>query len=313
MTKAFVFPGQGSQAVGMGKAMAAAFASAREVFQEVDDALGQKLSSIIFEGPEDTLTLTENAQPAIMATSIAILRVLEKETGLNLAKSAAFVAGHSLGEYSALCAAGTFTLADTAKLLRLRGQAMQKAVPAGKGAMAAILGPDLLEVQKIAEDASLGEICAVANDNSPGQVVVSGHKAAVERACEIAKERGAKRALLLQVSAPFHCALMQPAADAMQAALESVKMNTPVAALVANVTAESLTNPDTIRTLLVQQVTGRVRWRESIEFMKREGVSETVEIGAGKVLTGLTKRIEKDMTGICIATPEDIEAFAKTL
>ena len=311
MSKAFVFPGQGSQSVGMGKAFADAFTSAREVFQEVDDALGQKLSQIIFEGPEETLTLTENAQPAIMATSIAILRVLQKEAGLDLKKAAKFVAGHSLGEYSALCAAGTFTLVDTAKLLRLRGQAMQKAVPAGKGAMAAILGPELEEVQKIAEDASVGFICAVANDNSPGQVVVSGHKEAVERACEIAKERGAKRALLLQVSAPFHCALMQPAADAMQAALESVEMKAPVVPLIANVTAESLTNPDTIRALLVQQVTGRVRWRESVQFMWREGVTSTVEVGVGKVLTGLTKRIEKDMTGICIASPEDLDAFAK--
>lgn len=311
MSKAFVFPGQGSQSVGMGKAMADAFASARHVFQEVDDALGQKLSKIIFEGPEDTLTLTENAQPAIMATSMAIFRVLQKEAGLDLKKAAAYVAGHSLGEYTALCAAGSLTIADTARLLRLRGQAMQKAVPAGEGAMAAILGPDLAAVAEIAAEAAQGDVCSVANDNSPGQVVISGSKAAIDRAIEIAKAKGAKRALPLSVSAPFHCALMQPAAEAMAEALGKATILAPCVPLVANVTAQAVTNPDTIRDLLVQQVTGQVRWRESVEYMKAHGVTETVEIGAGKVLTGLTKRIEPDMTGQCIASPSDLDTFAK--
>lgn len=311
MSKAFVFPGQGSQAVGMGKSLAESFESARLVFQEVDDALGEKLSRVIFDGPEDTLTLTENAQPAIMASSMAILRVLQKEVGLDLPKAAAFVAGHSLGEYTALCAAGSLSLSDTAKLLRLRGQAMQKAVPAGMGAMAAILGPDLDTCAKIAAEAAQGEVCSVANDNSPGQVVISGHKTAIERALEIAKNHGAKRAVLLAVSAPFHCSLMQPAADAMQEALASANLSAPVAKLVANVTAEAVTNPATIRELLVKQVTGQVRWRESVEYMKAQGVTETVEIGVGKVLTGLTRRIDKDLAATCIAGPEDLDAFAK--
>lgn len=311
MSKAFVFPGQGSQTVGMGKNMADAFSEAHLVFQEVDDALNQKLSKIIFEGPEDVLTLTENAQPAIMATSMAILRVLQKQLGFDLSKTAKFVAGHSLGEYTALAAAGTFTLADTARLLRLRGAAMQKAVPAGEGAMAAILGPDLSVVAEIAAEAAQGDVCSVANDNSPGQVVISGSKAAIDRAIEIAKAKGAKRALLLAVSAPFHCALMEPAAKAMQDALSKTAMQAPCVPLIANVSAQSITNPATILESLVKQVTGQVRWRESVEFMKAQGVTETVEIGVGKVLTGLTKRIEKDMTGICIAGPEDIETYAK--
>lgn len=311
MSKAFVFPGQGSQTVGMGKALAENFASARHVFAEVDDALGEKLSATIFEGPEDALTLTENAQPAIMASSIAILRVLEQDFGFDLAKAAAFVAGHSLGEYTALAAARAFTLADTAKLLRLRGLAMQKATPQGVGAMAAILGPDLDVVAQIAAEAAQGEVCSVANDNSPGQVVISGHKAAVERACEIAKEKGAKRALLLAVSAPFHCSLMQPAADAMAKALAAATIQAPIVPLIANVSVEAVTNPATIRELLVKQVTGQVRWRESVEFMKAQGVTETVEIGVGKVLTGLTRRIDKDLAATAITGVEDLDAFAK--
>ncbi|MGB1539782.1 MAG: ACP S-malonyltransferase [Rickettsiales bacterium] len=311
MTKAFVFPGQGSQTVGMGKSMTDAFPEARHVFEEVDDALGEKLSAIIFEGPEDILTLTQNAQPAIMATSMAIFRVLEKEVGLSLKEAAAFVAGHSLGEYTALAAAGSLTLADTARLLRLRGQAMQQAVPAGEGAMAAIIGPELDVVQAIAKDAAQGEICTVANDNSPGQVVVSGHKAAVERACELAKEKGAKRALLLQVSAPFHCPLMQPAADAMEEALASASIQAPCVPLIANVTAEAVSDADSIRRLLVEQVTGRVRWRESVAYMAAQGVTETVEVGVGKVLTGLTRRINRDMEAACIQSPEDLDGFAK--
>ncbi|MBM3618666.1 MAG: ACP S-malonyltransferase, partial [Alphaproteobacteria bacterium] len=256
-------------------------------------------------------TLTENAQPAIMASSIAILRVLEQEFGFDLAKAASFVAGHSLGEYTALAAARAFTLADTAKLLRLRGLAMQKATPQGVGAMAAILGPDLDVVAQIAAEAAEGEVCSVANDNSPGQVVISGHKAAVERACEIAKEKGAKRALLLAVSAPFHCSLMQPAADAMAEALAAATIQAPVVPLIANVSVEAVTNPATIRELLVKQVTGQVRWRESVEFMKAQGVTETVEIGVGKVLTGLTRRIDKDLAATAITGVEDLDAFAK--
>jgi [acyl-carrier-protein] S-malonyltransferase len=311
MTKAFVFPGQGSQTVGMGKAMYDNFEAARLVFEEVDDALNEKLSNVIFEGPEDTLMLTQNGQPAIMATSMAVFRVLQKECGLDLAKAAKYVAGHSLGEYTALCAAGTLQLADTARLLRLRGQAMQKAVPVGEGAMAAILGPDLDAVAKIAEEAAQGEVCAVANDNSPGQVVISGHKAAIERACELAKAAGAKRALPLAVSAPFHCTLMQPAADAMAEALAKTQLQAPVIPVIANVSVEAVTNPDTIRKLLVQQVTGRVRWTESVQFMKAQGITETVEIGNGKVLSGLTRRIDKELAACNIAEPADLDSFAK--
>jgi [acyl-carrier-protein] S-malonyltransferase len=311
MTKAFVFPGQGSQTVGMGKAMYDNFEAARLVFQEVDDALSQKLSTIIFEGPDDILMLTENGQPAIMATSMAVLRVLQKECGLDLAKSAKFVAGHSLGEYTALCAAGALQLPDTARLLRLRGQAMQKAVPVGEGAMAAILNLNMDVVAKVAAEAAQGEVCAIANDNSPGQVVISGHKAAIDRACELAKAAGAKRALLLPVSAPFHCSLMQPAADAMAEALAGVAMQAPVVPVISNVTVEPVTNPATIRELLVQQVTGQVRWTETIQFMKAQGISETVEIGNGKVLSGLTRRIEKELAASNISDPADLDTFAK--
>jgi [acyl-carrier-protein] S-malonyltransferase len=313
MTRAFVFPGQGSQAVGMGRDLAEAFPVARHVFQEVDDALGQSLSQVMFEGPEDQLTLTENAQPALMAVSMAVVRVLESEGGLDLAKAGAFVAGHSLGEYSALCAAKTFSLSDTARLLKIRGQAMQKAVPVGMGAMAALLGADFEQAVEIAALAAQGEICEAANDNAPGQVVVSGHKSAVERAIAIAGERGIKRAILLPVSAPFHCALMQPAADVMAEALSKVSMAIPAPILVANVTASKVADPVTIRELLVKQVTGTVRWRESVLFMKEQGVDSIVELGAGKVLSGLVKRIDKEMTGQSVGTPADIEAFIKAI
>lgn len=308
MTRAFVFPGQGSQAVGMGRELAERFAIARETFAEVDAALGQKLSALMFEGPGDELTLTENAQPALMAVSVAVTRVLAAEKGLDLSK-AAFVAGHSLGEYSALCAAGAISLADTARLLKLRGQSMQKAVPVGVGAMAAILGADLDAAREIAAEAAQGEVCTAANDNAPGQVVVSGHKSAVERAIKIAAERGFKRAMLLPVSAPFHCPLMQPAADAMKEALAGTAIQSPVAPLVANVTASAVTDPETIRRLLVEQVTGAVRWRESVLFMKEQGVSELIELGAGKVLAGLVKRIDKELVASSVGLPADIDGF----
>ena len=313
MTRAFVFPGQGSQAVGMGRELAEAFPVARQLFQEVDDALSQKLSALMFEGPEDQLTLTENAQPALMAMSLAVVRVLEAEGGFDLAKAGAFVAGHSLGEYSALAAAGTFTVADTARLLKIRGQAMQKAVPVGVGAMAALLGSELEQAREIAAEAAQGEVCEAANDNGGSQVVLSGHKTAVDRAIKIAAERGIKRAIPLPVSAPFHCALMQPAADAMAEALATVDMKTPRIALVANVTALRVTDPDAIRDLLVRQVTGTVRWRESVLFMKAEGVDALVELGAGKVLGGLAKRIDKELSGSSVGNPADIDAFLKTL
>ena len=313
MTRAFVFPGQGSQAVGMGRELAEAFPVARQLFQEVDDALSQKLSALMFEGPEDQLTLTENAQPALMAMSLAVVRVLEAEGGFDLAKAGAFVAGHSLGEYSALAAAGTFTVADTARLLKIRGQAMQKAVPVGVGAMAALLGSELEQAREIAAEAAQGEVCEAANDNGGSQVVLSGHKTAVDRAIKIAAERGIKRAIPLPVSAPFHCALMQPAADAMAEALAKVDMKTPRIALVANVTALRVTDPDAIRDLLVRQVTGTVRWRESVLFMKAEGVDALVELGAGKVLGGLAKRIDKELSGSSVGNPADIDAFLKTL
>lgn len=310
---AFTFPGQGSQAVGMGKELADAFPEARAVFDEVDDALGQKLSQTMFEGPEDVLRLTENAQPALMASSIAVLRVLESR-GVSLAKHAKFVAGHSLGEYSALCAAGTFSLSDTARLLRTRGQAMQKAVPVGHGAMAALLGLDLETARAVAEEAAQGEVCQVANDNAPGQVVISGALAAIERAVEIAKAKGSKRALLLPVSAPFHCSLMQPAADAMASALAEVAMSAPVVPLVANVLAAPITDPAEIRQRLVEQVTGVVRWTETVTWLAGQGgVTQLVELGTGRVLTGLAKRIAPDVTTHAVGSPADIDAFVATV
>ncbi|MCW9033656.1 MAG: ACP S-malonyltransferase [Rhodospirillales bacterium] len=313
MTRAFVFPGQGSQAVGMGKELAEAFPVAREVYEEVDEALKQKLSTLMFEGPGDELILTENAQPALMAVSLAVVRVLESEGGFNLADKASFVAGHSLGEYSALAAAHALELSDTARLLKTRGQAMQKAVPVGEGAMAALLGLELPAAQEVAELASEGEICAAANDNAAGQVVVSGHKAAVERALVIAKEKGAKRAVLLPVSAPFHCPLMAPAAKVMAEALSEVQIRQPIPTLVANVTAESTDDPTEIRRLLVEQVTGMVRWRESVLYLGEQGVDSLVELGSGKVLSGLVRRINRDMTGVSIQGPADIETFLASL
>jgi [acyl-carrier-protein] S-malonyltransferase len=313
MSRAFVFPGQGSQAVGMGRELAASFAGARRVFDEVDEALGQKLSSIIFEGPESELTLTENAQPALMAVSLAVLRVLEEEGGLDLARAATFVAGHSLGEYSALAGARSFAVADAARLLKRRGQAMQRAVPVGTGAMAALLGLDLAAARDVAAAAAQGQVCDAANDNAAGQVVVSGDKAAVDRAIVLAAERGARRSILLPVSAPFHCALMAPAAAVMRAALAEVRIAAPVVPLVANVTAGAEREPDTIRRLLIEQVTGLVRWRESVLFRKEKGVTSLVEIGAGKVLSGLAKRIDRDLTAVSIQGPADIDAFLKTV
>ena len=311
MTKAFVFPGQGSQTVGMGKALADEFPAAAAVFAEVDEALDEKLSKLIFEGPEGDLTLTANAQPALMAVSMAVTRVLQAEAGLDLARDAAFVAGHSLGEYSALAAAGAFTLADTARLLRLRGDAMQKAVPVGQGAMAAILGLDFDPVAAIAAEAAkrAGAVCQAANDNGGGQVVISGTKEAVEIAMVLAKEAGAKRALSLPVSAPFHCTLMQPAADAMKAALASVTIKAPAAPLVANVLASATSDPEEIRRRLVEQVTGTVRWRESVAYMAAQGVDTFFEIGAGKVLSGLVKRIAENAMGVSIGNPTDIAAY----
>ncbi len=313
MTVAFVFPGQGSQAVGMGKALAEQFASAKAVFAEVDEALGQKLSTLMWEGPEADLTLTENAQPALMAVSIAALRVLERDYGISLVKTAQFLAGHSLGEYSALAAAGTFTLADAARLLKIRGKAMQAATPVGVGAMAALLGLDFATAAAVAAEAAQGEVCQAANDNSDGQVVISGTKAAVDRACEIAKAKGAKRAILLPVSAPFHCALMQPAADAMAEALSKVTMKAPVVPLVCNVLASPISDPVLIRQKLVEQVTGTVRWRESVALMAGQGVHLFVEVGAGKVLTGLAKKNAPEAQAIAAGTPEDLFAAAQIL
>ncbi|RYD51637.1 MAG: [acyl-carrier-protein] S-malonyltransferase [Sphingomonadales bacterium] len=310
--RAFIFPGQGSQAVGMGKALAEASLAAREVFQEVDEALGQSLFKLMTEGPEDQLVLTANAQPAIMANAIAVLRVLEREGGIALADKADFVAGHSLGEYTALCAAGALDLATTARLLRIRGDAMQAAVPVGQGAMAALLGADLVKAQAIADAAAEGEVCTVANDNDPTQVVISGARGAIERAIEIAKDHGAKRALLLPVSAPFHCPMMQPAADAMEKALANVAIQAPLLPVYANVTAAAVSDPDTIRTLLIEQVTGMVRWRESVLAMAQTGVTDFVELG-GKVLGGMVKRIAPDAEVTSVVTMDDIEALAKTL
>jgi [acyl-carrier-protein] S-malonyltransferase len=309
MTVAFVFPGQGSQTVGMGKALAANFAAARQVFDEVDAALDSKLSTIVFEGPSDTLTLTENAQPALMAVSLATLRVMETEAGLSLEHDAQFVAGHSLGEYSALAAAGAFTVADTARLLRTRGQAMQKAVPVGSGAMAALIGLEFDAASAVAAEAAQGEVCQAANDNGAGQVVVSGSKAAVERAVNIAKDKGAKRAMLLPVSAPFHCALMQPAADVMAEALTKVSVKQPAVPLVANVLAKAIRTPDEIVRGLIEQVTGTVRWRESVLYMAKAGVTNFYEVGAGKVLSGLIKRLAGDAMVTAVGSPDDVAAF----
>ena len=315
MAKAFIFPGQGSQVVGMGKALAENFAAARACFDEVDAALSQKLSTLMFEGPEAELTLTANAQPALMAMSMAVLRVLQKEAGLDLRRDAKFVAGHSLGEYSALAAAGAFTIADAARLLRIRGDAMQKAVAPGEGAMAALLGIEFGPAVAVATEAARemwadGGICQAANDNGGGQVVISGTKAAVQRAMELAKLKGAKRAILLPVSAPFHCALMAPAAEAMAAALADVTLNAPVVPVVVNVLAKPLSDPEEIKKRLIEQVTGTVRWRETIAFMAHEGVDVFYEIGAGKVLSGLIKRIAPAASGTAVGTPEDVAAFA---
>ncbi|WP_316014576.1 ACP S-malonyltransferase [Roseobacter sp. HKCCA0434] len=303
--RAFVFPGQGAQTVGMGRDLAERWPAAAAVFEEVDDALGEKLSATIWEGDAETLTLTANAQPALMATSIAALRALEAE-GHSI-DGASYVAGHSLGEYSALCAAGSLSLADTARLLRLRGRAMQEAVPVGEGAMAALLGLDFATAKEVARDAAQGEICQAANDNDPSQVVISGHKAAIERAVEIAQDRGAKRAVMLPVSAPFHCALMEPAARVMAEALDDVDIAEPSVPLVANVTASAVDSPSLIRTLLIEQVTGSVRWRESVAWMAAQGVDEVWEIGAGKALSGMIRRIDRSLTCTAIGTPADIE------
>ena len=313
MERAFVFPGQGSQAVGMGRELSAAFPVAREVFEEVDDALSQALSRLMFEGPEETLTLTENAQPALMAVSLAVVRVLESEGRFALAEKGAAVAGHSLGEYSALAAAGTLSLADAARLLKRRGQAMQEAVPVGEGAMAAVLGLSVEDAEALAEEAAEGEICVVANDNAPGQVVLSGDASAIERATALAPEKGAKRCIPLSVSAPFHCPLMAPAAEVMEDALAKVAFAPPALPLVTNVTAMKESDPTRLRGLLVEQVTGRVRWRESVEAMRDEGVEILVELGAGKVLTGLTRRVDRDLKASALGSPEEIDAFLNTL
>lgn len=312
MTVAFMFPGQGSQSVGMGKALADAFPQARDVFAEVDEALGEDLSTIIWEGPAETLTLTENAQPALMAVSIAAMRALEAN-GVELAADVAYVAGHSLGEYSALAAAGTFQLADAARLLRIRGRAMQAAVPVGAGAMAALIGLDFAAADQIAKDAAHGQVCGVANDNGAGQVVISGDRAGIERALELAKERGARRAVLLPVSAPFHCALMAPASQAMEAALQDVELSPPAVPLVANVVAGPISDPNEIRRRLIEQVTSMVRWRESVTWLSNSGVDLFVEVGAGKVLSGLAKRIAETAETLTVGIPADIDAAAARL
>jgi [acyl-carrier-protein] S-malonyltransferase len=314
MTRAFLFPGQGSQKVGMGKELAEAFSAARHVFQEVDDALSQNLTRLMWEGPDADLTLTENAQPAIMALSLAIVRVLEKDMGLNVAKHAYLVAGHSLGEYSALCAAGAFALGDAARLLKIRGQAMQSAVPVGEGGMIALLGADIEQGEAVAgEAASAGGICVVANDNAPGQVVLSGSMDALGRVADIAKAKGIKRAMALPVSAPFHSPLMEPAADRMAEELSAVVIRPLAVPVLANVNAKEANNPDHVRQLLVQQVTGRVRWRESMLALKGLTVDTSVEFGGNKVLTGMVKRIDKDLANITLDTPADLEAFGKSL
>lgn len=313
MARALVFPGQGSQTVGMGVALAEASAAAREVFEEVDDAISQPLFRLMKEGPESDLVLTENAQPALMAVSMAVMRVMEREGGFDLIRSARYVAGHSLGEYSALAAAGSVGLSDTARLLKLRGQAMQRAVPVGQGAMAALLGLSLEDAAAVAEAAAQGEVCRAANDNAEGQVVVSGSSAAIDRAVEIAKEKGAKKAMRLQVSAPFHCPLMQPAADEMAEALGNVAISAPKVPLIANVTASAVDDPERIRALLVQQVTSMVRWRESVLYMRDNGIEELAEIGSGKVLATMTRRIDRSVSARAVNTPDDIEAFLGTL
>ncbi|MDJ0982727.1 MAG: ACP S-malonyltransferase [Kiloniellales bacterium] len=313
MARAFIFPGQGSQAVGMGQELAEASTVARHLFQEIDDALSQHLTRLMFEGPEDELRLTENAQPALMAVSLAVVRVLEQEAGIDLAEAGELVAGHSLGEYSALAAVGAFEVAEAARLLKRRGQAMQAAVPVGEGAMAALLGLDLEAAAAVAEAAAQGEVCAPANDNAPGQVVVSGHKTAVERALEVAAEQGARKGVLLPVSAPFHCALMAPAAEAMAEALDQTPPREPRLPLVSNVSAAAVTDPEAIRDLLVQQVTDMVRWRESVLFIKAQGVDTLVELGAGNVLTGLTRRIDRELTGLAVGGPGDVETLQKLL
>ena len=309
MSLAFIFPGQGSQTVGMGRGLADAFPAARLVFEEVDEALGEALTKVIWEGPAETLMLTENAQPGLMAVSLAAMRVLETEAGVDLARDARFVAGHSLGEYSALAAAGALRIGDTARLLRIRGRAMQKAVPVGTGAMAALLGFDFEQAVTVAGEAAEDQVCQAANDNGGGQVVVSGDKAAVERAVEIAKGKGARRAMMLPVSAPFHCSLMQPAADAMAAALAGVTVKSPVVPVVANVLAKPIRDPADIVGALVAQVTGTVRWRDSISFMADAGVTRFCEVGAGKVLSGLVKRIAEGAIGVSVGTPDDVTAF----
>ena len=313
MTRAFIFPGQGSQQVGMGRDLAEAFPVARHLFEEVDDAPGQHLGRLMFQGPDEELVLTENAQPALMAVSMAVVLVLREEGGLDLGKSCSFVAGHSLGEYSALAAAGALELADAARLLKVRGRAMQDAVPVGKGAMAALIGLNFDDVESIASDAADGEVCMPANDNAPGQIVISGNKAAVNRALELAAERGCRRNVVLPVSAPFHCSLMKPAAEVMETALADVPLSPPVVPLVANVTAESVNDPSLIRQLLVEQVTSMVRWRESVLYMKEQKVTELVELGAGKVLSGLARRIDRDLSARSVQSPDDIEAVLKYL
>jgi len=313
MTCAFTFPGQGSQQVGMGAELAQNYETARRVFEEVDEALGQKLSQIVWEGPLDTLTLTENAQPALMAVSVAAARVLEQDKGISLKDKVKFVAGHSLGEYSALTTAGALGLADSTRLLKIRGQAMQAAVPVGEGAMAALLGLELDDATKLAEAAAQGDVCQVANDNAPGQVVISGAKAAIDRAVEMASDFGARRALLLPVSAPFHCALMQPAADAMAEALAEVVISAPAVPLIANVVAGEVSDPEDIRTHLVEQVTGVVRWRESVKYMAGAGVTTLCEIGAGRVLSGLARRIERSLETVSVGAPEDIDTAVEAL
>ena len=314
MGRALTFPGQGSQAVGMGQALATAFPAARELFQEIDDAINQPLSRLMWQGPEADLTLTENAQPALMAVSLAVMRVLELDGKLQWGKHVNLVAGHSLGEYSALAAAGALSVADTARLLKTRGRAMQRAVPVGQGAMAALLGAEIGQAEEISAEASKGdEICVVANDNAPGQVVISGHKAAIERAAEISKTKGVKRAMMLPVSAPFHSPLMAQAAHEMKDALGSANFKPPRVPVISNVSVRPESDPETIKRLLVEQVTARVRWRETIESMRGHGITTVVEIGAGKVLTTMAKRIDKDLTLVSVETPQDIEAFLKTL